>query len=135
MSRHVAVFNNEAIQAIFKGKKSVESRFSQKKIAPFGTVKVGDTIYIKPPGKEIMGQFKVKKVISFDGIEEEDWQLIKQKFGKKISLGSKAADEKFYSSHKDAKFGTLIFIGNIEQFIASPIRLQKSDLRGWMVLD
>ena len=135
MAKHVAVFNKEVIEAIFKGKKSIESRFSQKKIPPFGTVSVGDTIYIKPPGKEIIGQFKVKKVISFEGLTEEDWLLIRQKFGKGISLGSKALDEQFFQDHQNSKFGTLIFIGNIEQFIASPIRIQKSDLRGWMVLD
>lgn len=125
MRRHLAIFDPEAIQDIFKGQKTTESRFSQKKIAPFGLVGVGDWVYIKPPGKEVVGRFKVKKVISFEGLDKEDWVLIRQ-FG---------IQKKFTDKHKNAHFGTLVFIDSVEQFITSPIKLSKSDLRGWMVLD
>lgn len=132
--RHLAIFSLAAVEAIFSGQKKVECRFSQKRIAPFGQVRVGDTVFIKPPGKEIVGQFKVKKVISFEGLDKEDWQLIHSKYGQLLSLGSKREDQIFFDGHQRAKYGTVIFLGAIEQFIISPIKIPKKDLRGWVVL-
>lgn len=135
MKYHLAIFSSNAVEAILAGEKTIESRFSQKRIAPFGEVKVGDMVYIKPPGKEVVGQFKVKKVLSFEGLEKEDWDMIQERYGAGLSLGTKSADEKFFDGHKNAQFGTLIFISQVEQFIISPVKISKSDLRGWVVLD
>ncbi len=135
MAKHLAIFSEDAIKAIFSGQKKIESRFSQKRIAPFGEVKVGDIIYIKPPGKEVVGQFKARKVLSFEGLDKDDWEFIRTNYGKLISLGTKKADKEFFDKHKLSKFGTLIFLGSLEQFITSPVKIRKSDLRGWVVLD
>jgi predicted transcriptional regulator len=134
MRKHLAIFNESAAKRILAGLKKIESRFSQKRIAPFGVVEVGDLIYIKPIGKDLAGQFRVKKVLSFEGLEKEDWELIKLKFGKLISFGSAAEDEKYFRAHQKAKYATLIWIDQVEQFITPPVRIEKSDQRGWMVL-
>lgn len=126
MRKHLAIFSEDMVQAILKGDKTIESRFSQKKIPPFGLIGTGDWVYIKPPGKDIVGRFKVKKVIFLEGIDRDDWHWIKSQV--------KATDE-FFKAHKEARFGTLIFIDSVEQFITSPIKISKSDLRGWMVLE
>lgn len=135
MRKHLAIFSKGTISLIFSGKKTVETRFSQKKIPPFGVVGIGDTVYFKPPGEDVLGQFTVKKVISFEGLNDEDWSFIRLKWGKKLSLGSKEEDQLYFNSHNAAKYGTLIFMTNVEQFITSPIKFIKKDLRGWMVLD
>lgn len=134
MSKHIAIFSGNVISQIFSGKKTIESRFSQKRIAPFGVINVGDLVYIKPSGGDIVGQFLVKKVISIEGLEGSDWELIQKNYGKKISLGSDLENENFFKKHKSAKFATIIFISNVEQFITSPIKFTKKDLRGWVVL-
>lgn len=134
MRKHLAIFSQNAALQIFSGEKTIESRFSIKKIAPFGQIAVGDLVYIKPSGKDILGQFRVKKVISFEGIDSQDWQVIKEKYGKYLSLGSKKEDDEFFRAHKGAKFGTIIFIGQVDKFITSPIKIKKNDQRGWMVL-
>lgn len=126
MRNHLAIFSPQAIKEILSGNKTIETRFSQKKIAPFGVVGRGDWIYIKPPGKDIVGRFRVKKVISIEGLDKEDLKEIESKYG---------PDPKLFASHEGAVYGTIIFIGNIEQFITSPIKIAKSDLRGWMVLE
>lgn len=94
----------------------------------------GDLVYIKPAGGEIVGQFLVEKVVSFEGLDAGDWQLIRQNYGEQISLGSSELDSQFFDAHKNAKFGTLIFIGRVEQFLTAPVKITKKDLRGWMVL-
>ena len=134
VKKHLAILSKEAVKRIFEGKKTVETRFSMSKIAPFGAVSSGDLIFIKPPGQEIAGQFLVKKVISFENLDDEDWKIIMENYGEKISFGAKELDDKYFKAHKNARYGTLIFISRVEQFITSPIKIAKKDLRGWMVL-
>lgn len=116
MQKHLAIFNKDTIAQIFSGKKQIETRFSQKRIAPYGAVSVGDTIYIKPPGQEIVGQFSVKKVIYMESFEVGDIEQFSQNY------------------RKTARFATIIFMDNIEQFLTSPIKIPKKNLSGWMVL-
>lgn len=122
--------NTATIEAILNGKKSIETRFSKAKIAPFGVVSRGDLVYLKPPGEEVMGQFRVRKVFFFEGLDLSDLSDLKQKFGKQIN-----AEEKYWEDKKDSNFGTLIFIGDSERFITSPVKVKKRDMRGWMVLE
>ncbi len=134
MKKHLAIFSKDVVGQIFKGKKVIESRFSEKRVLPFGQVEIGDLIYIKPPGEDIVGSFKAKKVISIEGLEENDWQMIKKNFGKGLSLGSALSDEVFFKDHSKAQFATIIYIGDVEQFITSPVRITKRDRRSWMIL-
>jgi len=135
MKKHLAIMNKVTIEAVLSGKKKVETRFSLNKIIPFGLVSIGDLVYIKPPGDEIMGQFRVKKVFSFEGLTQEDMEKIRKDYGGKINTGEENVDEKYWQDKKASRFGTLIFIGDSERFITSPIKIKKSDMRGWMVLE
>ena len=129
MKKHLAIFKGDGADKILTGKKSIESRFSKIKIAPFGVVSSGDLVYIKPSGGEIIGQFRVKRVISFDGLNQEDVLDIKKRFEKEISV-----DENYWEGKMQAKYGTLIFIGTSSRFLTPPIKIPKKDLRGWVVL-
>lgn len=130
MVRHLAIFKGEVGEWILQGKKTIESRFSQKKIAPFGLISTRDLVYIKPSGKDIIGQFRVKKVIFYDGLSFEDIKVIKRDYGKVLAM-----DNSYWQRKKDSKYGTLIFIGESTRFITSPLKPSKKDLRGWVVLD
>ncbi|MBI3308019.1 MAG: hypothetical protein HYZ79_01430 [Candidatus Melainabacteria bacterium] len=127
--KHLAIFKGDAAEKILSGKKSVESRFSKRKDPPFGQISAGDLVYIKPSGKDIIGQFKVNKVIFYDGLEVEDIGEIKEKYRTKL-----AVDESYWQGKENAKYGTLIFIGEVDPFITAPIKISKKDLRGWVVL-
>lgn len=127
--KHLAIFKGDGVEAILSGKKTIESRFSKARIAPYGMISAGDSVYIKPSGGEIVGQFKVKKVIFYDGVEVEDFKEIKEKYGKQIAI-----EEDYWKEKENCRFGTLIFIGSSTRFITSPIKLKKKDLRGWVVL-
>lgn len=129
--KHLGIFTKDAINRITSGKKTIDSRLSLNRIAPYGKVKIGDTVYFKAPGGEVKGCFRVKKVLSFEGLEAGDIEQIRKIYGKKISLG--LGDELFFSKSK-ARYATLMFIDMVEIFITSPIRINKKDLRGWMVL-
>lgn len=127
--KHLAIFKGNAGEDILLGKKTIESRFSKVKKPPFGIVAAGDLVYIKPSGKEIIGEFRVKKVIFFDGLTAEDLEMIKKTFGWAIAQAND-----YWEKVKNARFGSLIFIGDCTCFITSPVRIKKKDLRGWVVL-
>ncbi len=128
MVKHLAIFKREAPELILTGKKTIEIRFSKTKTAPFGRISTGDLVYIKPSGKDIIGQFRVKKVIFFDGLTPEDLNLIKKTFGDAI------VQRNVFWESKIAKYGTLIFIGESNRFITSPVKIPKKDHRDWVVL-
>lgn len=127
--KHLAIFNGTGAELILSGKKTIETRFSTKKSAPFLQISAGDLVYIKPSGKEIIGQFRVKKVIFYDGMNPEDIHDIRLKFGKDI-----AADGTYWEKKQDARYGTLIFVDQSSRFLTSPLKIPKKDLRGWVVL-
>lgn len=135
MKKHLAIMKKPVIEAILNGVKTIETRFSQHKIAPFGQVSIGDIIYMKPPGEDIIGQFRVKKVFSYEGLTTEDIDKIFKYFGKQIGIGNKVIDEGYHQEKRNSSFGTLIFLSESERFITSPIKVKKKDLRGWVVLD
>lgn len=127
--------NKPTIEAILNGKKTIETRFSKHKISPFGEVASGDIVYMKPPGEEIVGRFKVKKVIFLDGLIQSDIEKIFNEYGLQISAGDPLEDKKYQREKSESSYGTLIFISESERFITSPIKIKKIDRRGWMVLE
>ncbi|MCL4367521.1 hypothetical protein M1563_05135 [Patescibacteria group bacterium] len=134
MKKHLAIMDRITIEAILAGIKTIETRFSQHKIVPFGQVGVGDIIYMKPPGEEVIGQFQAKKVISYAGMTQFDVEKIWSDYGQEISVGQANLDQKYQQGKLTSKYGTLIFITQSERFITSPIKIKKRDLRGWMIL-
>src|SRR5438105_3894916 len=114
MRKHLAIFAPEVVKEIFSGKKIIETRFSQKRIAPFGEVSVGDVVYIKPAGDEIKGQFLVKKVIFFEGLDAKDWQLIQKNYI--------LTSQDLVLRAQNARYGTVIFIDRVEKFITPPVK-------------
>lgn len=129
MSRHLAIFDREAIGSIFSGKKKVEGRFSQIKISPFSKVARGDVVLMKLSGEEIVGQFLVDRVVSFDHPNKEDVEFVKRKYGKDLSLPGT-----FWLEKEKINYITLMIIGTVTKFIVPPV-IKKKDLRPWVVLD
>ncbi|MDO8576749.1 MAG: hypothetical protein Q7R82_00220 [Candidatus Daviesbacteria bacterium] len=130
MKKHLAIFRGGAGEEILSGKKTIESRFSRVKNPPFGLISTGDLVYIKPSGKDIIGQFRVRKVIFFDGLDAGDLIDLRKRYEKEL-----AVEETYWEQVAKARFGTLIFIGDSSRFITSPVKFPKKDLRGWVVLD
>lgn len=129
MARHLAVFNKEAVDDIFSGKKKVEGRFSKIKIPPFGKVSAGDVVLIKLPGEEIVGQFLVDRVIYFDHPTAGEVDEVKKKYGRGLTLSGA-----FWKDREKINFVTLMFIKSATKFIVPP-KIAKRDLRPWVVLE
>mgnify|MGYP001584727861 FL=1 len=128
MVRHLAIFDREAAAEIFSGKKKIEGRFSQIKIAPYGKVSAGDVVLIKISGEDVVGQFSVDRVIYFDPQTNSEVEEIKKKYGRSLAL-----PVTFWLEREKIKFASLMFIKSATKFIVPP-KLAKKDLRAWVVL-
>lgn len=128
MARHLAIFDKVAADAIFSGKKKVDGRFSQIRIAPFGKVSAGDIIFIKIGGAKIVGQFTCDRVLYFDHPTNLELEEIKRKYGKILVLPAT-----FWLNHEKVNYVTLMFIGAVSKFIIAP-EIKKRDLRPWVAL-
>ncbi|OGE09712.1 hypothetical protein A3A60_00075 [Candidatus Curtissbacteria bacterium RIFCSPLOWO2_01_FULL_42_26] len=128
MVRHLAIFDRESARDIFSGRKKIEGRFSQIKIAPYGKVSAGDAVLIKISGEEVVGQFLVDRVIYFDHPKNVEVEEIKKKYGRSLALPAT-----FWLEREKIKFITLMFIKSATKFIIPP-QIAKKDLRAWVVL-
>ena len=54
---------------------------------------------------------------------------LRKRYGKRI-----AKSKEYWEAKSNAKYGTLIFIGEVDHFLTTPIKIPKKDLRGWVVL-
>ena len=124
---HLAIFIEPYLQYIIEGKKTMESRFSVNRIAPFKKIFKDDLILLKKSGGFVVGYCFVKEV-SFYQLNASILNNIKNYFEKELCI----QDSHFWESKKNALYGTLIELGEFNAF--SPIRFQKKDRRGWVVL-
>lgn len=129
MKRHLAVFSGSAIEDILQGRKKIDCRFSQARIPPFGQIAKGDLVYLKPPGKPIVGQFIVEKVAFFDSPGPAEWQWIRKELWQDLAIA-----HKFIEDRKDCRYLTLAWIGPAASFLTHPTKIKKRDRRPWVVL-
>lgn len=128
MTRHLAIFNPEAVKLLFSGAKKIEGRFSRIKIPPFSQVAAGDTVLIKVSGENIIGQFTVDRVLFFDHPRSDELTQLVKKYARQMAL-----PPHFFLEHEKVNFVTLMFIKTVTKFLIPP-QIPKKDLRGWVVL-
>lgn len=120
------MFQEPFLGWVFEGKKSVESRFSQNQVAPYGEVRVGDVIALKKVGGPVVGVCMVNAAWSYR-LDARTTAMIREKFAPMIC----AEDDEFWASRSAARFATLMSLAEVRTL--APIDYPKSDRRGWVV--
>lgn len=125
--KHIAIFRQPFFDMVLDGSKTIESRFSDKKIAPYKKIEVGDEIWIKQTGKDVTVKAVAKKVEFFE-LTPEIVEEIRVNFGKEIGT------DKFEDWTKTLrkKYCTLIWLGDVKK--VEPIKVPKSHGSGWMIV-
>lgn len=123
---HLAVCVEPFLRYILNGQKTIESRFSAMRCAPYQRVKIGDVVLLKRAGGPVVGICQIASV-RFYQLEEDSWREIKT-FASEIC----AEDPTFWQAREDASFATLMRIKNVKTI--NPIKVEKRDRRGWVVL-
>jgi len=122
---HLALMVEPYLSLILSGKKTIESRFSTKKIIPFNTISVGDIVVLKKSGGDIVAVFEVEKAIFKHLDNENDIEEVKEKYGKDLCL-----EDKFWFEKRDANYVTLIKISHLQP--VSPITIKRANRQSWL---
>jgi hypothetical protein len=122
---HVAIMDKDTINKILNGTKTIESRFSKNKITPYQKVSIGDTIYLKETGKDIIATFLVDRVVYFDNLTPDMMKDIRERYGKSIN-----APDDYWNLKSDTNYGTLMYIKNPKSI--TPIKFNKKGRAGFV---
>ncbi len=125
--QHIAILKQPFFDMVLSGEKTIESRWSMVKIAPYKKVSVGDKILLKETGKDVTATANVKKV-QFYELTPEIVEDIRIKYGKQIGT------DKFedWKSTLQKKYCTLIWLDEVTP--VAPIKVKRSNGAGWIVL-
>lgn len=123
---HLAIFAEPFLSLVLSGEKTIESRFSRNRCAPFGEVGDGDIILLKEVAGPICGLALARRTWCYD-LTTEPIDRIRHRFG----AGICAADD-FWTSRADALYATLIELDTPTTI--APITCDKRDRRGWVAL-
>jgi len=123
---HLAIMIEPYLRLCLEGQKTIESRFSTRKIAPYHRVRAGDVMLLKKPGGPVVGICGVSDSWFYE-LDPISWRMIKTGFLKEIH-----AEPEFWIEHESAAYATLIRVRNARP--VNPIDLLKRDRRAWVVL-
>lgn len=112
---------------VLNGEKTIESRWSMNRSAPYNKVKEGDKILLKRTGCPVTARADVKKVEQYvltPMLVEE----IRIKYGKEIGT------DKFedWQDTINKKYCTLIWLENVKE--VEPMEVPRSNGAGWIVV-
>ena len=124
---HLAVFTEPYASLILSGDKTVESRFSCVKCAPYDRVSHGDLVLIKESGGPVIGIFKVGGVWYYE-IDDSSWGEIRERFAEAICPQGSS----FWSDRSSAQYATLMKVQKPDRL--KPVTWPKRDRRGWVVI-
>lgn len=124
---HLAIFVEPYLKYILEGKKTIESRFSTRKIIPYKRVASGDIIILKRSGGPITGIAKVSDVWNYE-LDKESWRYLKKDYTDSLC----AHDPNFWKMRESASFVTLMKIREVRR--VPPIDIEKKDRRSWIIL-
>jgi hypothetical protein len=125
---HLAVFVEPYLRFILDGKKTVESRFSSVRCAPYDKVNTGDLILLKKAGGPVSGICRVDSAWFYE-VDRTSLNEIRREFAAQIC----PADSTFWSARKDKSFATLIRLADVKRL--PEFAVSKRDRRGWVTID
>ena len=123
---HLGIFTEPVLSYMMEGKKTIESRFSKNRIAPYNKIDKNDIILIKKSGGNIIGYLTIKDIIFFD-LNTTSISYIKEKYAEYLCV-----DETFWEQKKNSNYATLIIIDKVTKL--KPFKINKKGMQTWIVL-
>jgi ASC-1-like (ASCH) protein len=124
---HLGIFIEPYLTFILEGRKTIESRFSINRCAPYKKVKNGDILLVKASGGNVVAIAEIQRNWSYI-LDEQSWEEIHE-FKDALCI----IDPKFWEQKKKASYATLMQLINVES-LQKPFKFHKRDRRGWIVL-
>ncbi len=123
---HLAVLVEPYLTFILEGKKTIESRFSVNRNAPFEQVQRGDIIILKRSSGPVEGLCRVADAWFYQ-LDPNTWPEI-ERYASSLCID----DSPFWKQKRGASYASLM---RIEEIVRIPsFDIDKLDPRGWVVL-
>ena len=126
-SLHVAVMREPFLGFLLDGRKTIESRFSVNRCAPYRQVAPGDVLALKAQSGPVVGVAMVEHV-DFYELDRRTWEMLQDSFARPLC----ADDPAFWKERANARFATLMRVRDVKP--VKPLALSKTDRRGWVRL-
>lgn len=124
---HLGVFSEPCLTYMLEGKKTIESRISRKRQAPYQKISPDDVVVVKKSGGGIVAYFTIKE-IQFIDLNEVDIHEIKNKYNNGLCVS-----DAFWEAKKDSSYATLMFLDKLVQL--EPFKINKCGMQTWVVLN
>lgn len=129
---HLAILTPGWIERILDGSKTIESRFTKVRCAPFGKVNAGDIVYIKESGGLVKGMFTVAKVETFENLTEgQICDLFYKEYREQIFSSLSASMQRPPDKWLTAKHATLIHVSDPIAF-DNPFAYRQKGRSAWI---
>lgn len=125
--KHIAILRQPFFDMVLNGEKTIESRWSMNKIAPYKQVNIGDEILLKITGHPATARARVKGVRYYE-LTPQIVEEIRIRYGKQIGT------DKFkdWQATLQKKYCTLIWLENVQRI--EPMEVPRSNGAGWIVV-
>jgi hypothetical protein len=136
MSDHVAIMRKSwgLIPKILDGRKKIESRWSINRVAPWGKVKIGDSVYFKNSGEAVSAKAVVSNILQFEDLNLKKIKDIFYRYGGEDGIASSNIESTIEWA-KDKRYCTLIFLKDPERVRAFSINKKGfGNACAWMVV-
>lgn len=131
LREHVAIVQPWVIDALLAGAKTIESRFSRDRRAPFDRIAKGDLVFFRETGGTYAAQAEVRSVRSFGGLTPDKVAQIEGRHRARIG-----GDDAFWKAARAARFATLVYLHRCQAITSGPeLDRRPGDRRAWFVLD
>lgn len=124
---HLGVFNEPCLSFMLEGKKTIESRISKKRIAPYKRINKDDIVVVKKSGGGVVAYFTIKEVKYID-LKEVSINDVKDKYNKELFVS-----DEFWMEKEDSSYATLMFIEKLVKL--ESFKINKKGMQTWIVLD
>ncbi|MCL2484323.1 MAG: ASCH domain-containing protein [Firmicutes bacterium] len=125
---HLAILRQPFLDLILSGEKTIETRWSKNKIAPYKQIAVGDTVLLKESGKKVVATAVVDKV-EFYELTDGVFEMLEKKYGKQICMH-------LFTNKEDIRkrnYATLMWFRNITK--CEPMEWKNRGMSGWVVVE
>lgn len=124
---HLAVFVEPFLEWILEGRKTVESRFSKRRVAPYGAVQAGDWLVLKRSSGPVVGICRADDILCLE-LNPERLLHVRSQYSESLC----ATDDQFWEARLKSRYLTLIHLNEVHQL--PPFSCSKRDRRGWALI-
>lgn len=128
---HVAIVDPRYVGPILEGRKTIEARLTRSRREPWGSLRVGHTVYFKRRSGGYAAVAHAAEVVRYRMPLEITVERLREVYGARIG-----ADAEYWSAKADARFAVLVRLTEVRAVEAGPslVWVKPGDRSAWRVV-